>query len=291
MLQKADFTSETVYTKYMTKLDVKKTSITIEKEQIESWYIMFAIPCYDQQVTETTMMSLIKTIIYCRDRGIKFAVSTITDSLISRARNNIAAKFLANSEFTHMMFIDADIGFQPEDVIKMLWHNKEVVTGSYPIKEINWKKVKHDAVVNDIRYDQLMSKSLRFVVNPVKDKENQATLKVDDGAIEIFDAGTGFMLIQRSCFEKMIEAYPHLKYNDDTGSLTQEEKKYTYAFFNSYIDPHKNRFLSEDYVFCRYWQDIGGKIWVDPDIDMVHVGRMKFTGNMLSYLQDIAITE
>jgi len=84
----------------MNKLNVESTNIVIEKEQFESWYIMFAIPCYDQQVSETTMMSLIKMTMYCRDRGIKFAISTISDSLISRARNNITAKFLSNSEFT-----------------------------------------------------------------------------------------------------------------------------------------------------------------------------------------------
>ena len=224
---------------------------------------------------------------YFRDHGIKFAISTITDSLISRARNNISAKFLANSEFTHMMFIDADIGFEPEDVVKLLWHDKEVMTAAYPIKDINWRKVKHDAVAKDVKYDELMSRSLRFVVNPVKDNE-QTTLKVENGAIEIYDAGTGFMLIKRSCFEKMIDAYPHLKYNDDTGSLTKKEMEKTYAFFNSYIDTHKNRFLSEDYGFCRYWQDISGSIWVDPTITLVHVGRIKYTGTMLSYLQDIS---
>ena len=290
ILGKMSFSEKEMYNKHMAKLKEESITITLEKEQIESWYVMFAIPCYDQQISESTFMSMIKTVMYFRDRGIKFAVSTITDSLISRARNNIAAKFLANSEFTHMMFIDADIGFEPEDIVKMLWQNKEVVTGSYPIKDINWKKVKHDAVVNDIRYDELMTKSLRFVVNPVRHNE-QTELMVDNGAIEIFDAGTGFMLIQRSCFEKLIEAYPHLKYNDDTGSLNKKEQEYTYAFFNSYIDSHRKRFLSEDYGFCRYWQDIGGKVWVDPNINMTHLGRIKFTGNMLSYLQEIANTE
>jgi len=271
----------------MTKLQVETESIDITEEMTKKWYVMLAIPCYDQQITESTFMSIIKTVMFFRDHGIKFAVSTITDSLISRARNKIAAKFLANSEFTHMMFIDADIGFEPQDIVKLLWHNKEVMTGAYPIKDINWKKVKHDAVVNDINYKELMSKSLRFVVNPVKNSE-QTTLKVENGAIEIFDAGTGFMLIQRSCFEKLIDAYPNLKYDDDTGSLTKEEMKYTYAFFNSYIDPHRNRFLSEDYGFCRYWQDIKGSIWVDPTITLIHVGRIKYIGTMISYLQDIS---
>lgn len=272
----------------MTKLKTETEQIDITEEMTKAWYVMLAIPCYDQQITESTFMSTIKTVMFFRDHGIKFAISTITDSLITRARNNITAKFLANSEFTHMMFIDADIGFQPEDIIKLLWHNKEVMTAAYPIKDISWKKVKHDAVVNNVDYKELMSRSLRFVVNPVRG-DGQTTLKIENGAIEIFDAGTGFMLIKRSCFEKLIDSYPNLKYDDDTGSLSEEEKKSTYAFFNSYIDPHRNRFLSEDYGFCRYWQDISGSIWVDPTITLTHVGRIKYVGTMLTYLQDMTV--
>ena len=232
------------------------------------------------------MMSLIKTIMYFRDHGIKFAVATITDSLINRARNSMAAKFMAQSNLTHMMFIDADIAWEPEDIIKMLWHEKEIMTGAYPIKSINWENVEKN-VKAGMPSDKLLSNSLRYVVNAVKYKDNNK-LNVVNGAIEIFDAGTGFMLLKREVFTKLIEAYPHLKYNDDTGSLNDEERKWTYAFFNSYIDTHLNRFLSEDYGFCRYYQDIGGKVWVDPAIKMTHLGRMKYEGTMMSFLESNA---
>ena len=261
-------------------------TIEVNNEQLSKWNVLFAIPCYDQQISEPTMMSLIKTIMYFRDHGIKFAVATITDSLINRARNSMAAKFMAQSNLTHMMFIDADIAWEPEDIIKMLWHEKEIMTGAYPIKSINWENVEKN-VKAGMPSDKLLSNSLRYVVNAVKDKDNNK-LNVVNGAIEIFDAGTGFMLLKREVFTKLIEAYPHLKYNDDTGSLNDEERKWTYAFFNSYIDTHLNRFLSEDYGFCRYYQDIGGKVWVDPAIKMTHLGRMKYEGTMMSFLESNA---
>ena len=264
----------------------KPLSIEINQEQMKKWNVLFAIPCYDRQISEPTMMSLIKTVMYFRDHGIKFAIATITDSLINRARNNMAAKFLAQNQLTHMMFIDADIGFEPEDVIKLLWHDQEIITGAYPIKSINWESVKEN-VNNGIEPKNLLENSVRFVVNPIRKKEDNK-LSIINGALEIFDAGTGFMLIKREAFTKLIEKYPHLKYSDDTGSLGEEEKKLTYAFFNSYIDPHLNRFLSEDYGFCRYWQDIGGKVWVDPTIKLSHLGRIEFEGTMITYLEKVA---
>jgi len=249
---------------------------------------MIAVPCYDQQVTEPFFMSCIRMAMGFKDANLHFAISTITDSLISRARNNLIAKFMANPEFTHIMFIDADIGFDYEDVIKLLWHDKDIVTGSYPIKKINWNKV--EQLVNEkTPTEKLMTKSLRYVVNPVQDK--RGTVVVDNGAMNIYDAGTGFMLIKREVIEKMIKEYPHLKFKDDTGSLSREEMNWTYAFFNSYIDNETGRFLSEDYGFCRYWQDIGGSVWVDPTIDMLHLGRMKFEGRMMDFLETIVVPE
>jgi hypothetical protein len=258
-------------------------TIEIDNKKLQSWNVLFAIPCYDQQISEPTVMSLIKTLMYFRDHNIRFAVATITDSLINRARNSMTAKFMAQEQLTHLMCIDADIAWEPEDVIKMLWHDKEIMTGAYPIKSINWESVERN-VKAGVPTDELLGNSLRFVVNAVKDKESQA-LNVSNGAVEIFDAGTGFMLIKREVFTKLIEAYPNLKYSDDTGSLSDEERNWTYAFFNSYIDPHLNRFLSEDYGFCRYWQDIDGKVWVDPAIKMGHLGRMRYEGTMMSFLE------
>lgn len=261
----------------------QEQTIEISQEEINSWYPMIALPCYDQLISEPTVMSLIRTVMQFKEIGLKFSICTMTDSLISRARNQIAAKFLSNEEFTHLMFIDCDLGFSGDDIIKLLWHNKDVMTAAYPIKNINWDHVAENAK-EGLTGEELMESSLRYVVNTVKDVENNR-VEVDRGAIKVYDAGTGFMLIKREVFTKLIEAYPELKYVDDTGGLEEQDMNWTYAFFNSYVDPDKHRFLSEDYGFCRYLQEIGGSIWTDPSIEMLHLGRMRYKGTMLNWLE------
>lgn len=262
----------------------EEQEIEISADQIKSWHPLIALPCYDQMVTEPFFMSMLKTAMAFKDIGLKFSVSTLSDSLISRARNQLVAKFMANPDYTHLMFIDVDLGFIPDDIIKMLWHDKEVMTGAYPIKDINWKKVAEYAK-NGLDPAKLSEKATRFVVNPVKAGEN--TIKVDNGAISVYDAGTGFMLIKREAFDRLFSAYPELKYKDDTGLLQGDERENTYALFNSFVDDD-GRFLSEDYGFCRYWQKIGGEIWTDPTIELTHLGRMRYNGKLIDYLMEIS---
>lgn len=266
-------------------LNIQQQNIEITAEQIESWRPLFCLPCYDQQVTEPFFMSMMKTSMAFREYGIKFGISTISDSLISRARNQLVAKFMAIEEFTHLLFIDVDLGFHHEDILKMLWHDKEIMTGAYPIKSILWDRVV-DNVNKGVDKDLLAEKSTRFVVNPVS--YGNGTIHVDNGALSIYDAGTGFMMIKRSAFEKLFKAYPELKYNDDTGALNGSERDYSYALFNSYVDEETGRFLSEDYGFGRYWQKIGGEVWVDPSIELMHLGRFQYQGRMIDWLAENA---
>lgn len=229
-------------------------------------------------------MSTIKACMAFKEYGMKFGISTISDSLISRARNQLVAKFMANPAFTHLMFIDVDLGYSYEDILKMLWHDKDIVTGAYPIKEILWDKVVKLAK-DDCDPKKIAEKSTRFVVNPCVGADSK--IKFDNGALSIYDAGTGFMLIKREAFEKLFAAYPELKYKDDTGALSEEERNHSYALFNSYVD-EDGRFLSEDYGFGRYWQKIGGEIWVDPSIELTHLGRFEYKGRMIDWIVDNA---
>lgn len=266
-------------------LNIQQQNIEITAEQVNSWRPLICLPCYDQQVTEPFFMSMMKTAMAFREYGIKFGISTISDSLISRARNQLVAKFMAIDDFTHMLFIDVDLGFNHEDILKMLWHDKEIMTGAYPIKTILWDRVVEN-VNKGVASDLLAEKSTRFVVNPVA--KGDGVIAVDKGALSIYDAGTGFMLIKKSVFVKLFEAYPELKYNDDTGALSGREKDFSYALFNSYVDEETGRFLSEDYGFGRYWQKIGGEVWVDPSVELTHLGRFQYKGRMLDWLAEHA---
>jgi len=264
-------------------VEQEQTQITIPKEKIQEWNVFFALPCYDSHVTEPFMMSLLQALMYYKDIGMKYSVCTISDSLINRARNNLVAKFMGSPEFTHIMFIDVDLQFDRQSILKLLWHDKDVMTASYPIKEINWDKIKEGAQ-KDLDAKKLMEYGSRYVVHLAKPGETQ--LNIEKGAIECYEAGTGFMLIKRQVIEKMMKKYKKLKYKDDTSALNEQEIDYGYAFFNSYVDDD-GRFLSEDYGFCRYWQKMGGKVWVDPSINLTHFGRIRYTGKMMEYLNRI----
>jgi hypothetical protein len=264
-------------------IEQQKIDITISKEKIQEWNVFFALPCYDSHVTEPFMMSLLQALMFYKDIGMKYSVCTISDSLISRARNNLAAKFMAEPQYTHMMFIDVDLQFDKQSILKLLWHDKDVIAASYPIKEIDWNKVKEGAQ-KDLEFNKLMEYGSRYVVHLTKPGETQ--LKIEKGAIECYEAGTGFMLIKRQAIEKMMKKYKKLKYRDDTAALSEKEIDYGYALFNSYVDDD-GRFLSEDYGFCRYWQKAGGKVWVDPSIDLTHFGRIRYQGKMMNYLNRI----
>ena len=271
-----------MYNSFM--LETENQQIEITEDDINSWKVFIGLPCYDRQMTEPFVMSLMKLVMYFKQIGLGFSISTISDSLISRARNSVVAKFMASEEHTHLLFIDVDLGFEPESVLKLLWHDKDIITGAYPIKDIQWDKVAKYAK-EGVEPSNLLRKATRFVANPVKIGQN--TVKADNGAIAVHDAGTGFMLIKREALVKMFNAYPELRYKDDTGSLKGEELNHTYALFNSYVDEDQ-RFLSEDYGFVRYWQKLDGDIWVDPSIEMSHLGRLQFQGNMIEYLVQLS---
>lgn len=251
--------------------------ITIGPDDVKDWNLFLAVPCYDGAITESFFVSTLETIQMFTSLRMRYSITTAQDSLISRSRNILAAKFLADKDATHLLFIDADIGYDCRDILRLLVasKDKEIVTAAYPLKKINWDQVKIE-VGRGTPASELANSSVEFVNNFRQDTNGK--VKVVGGMLEVLDAGTGFMLIKREAFLKLVDAYPELKYEDDTGGVTEEEKKWTYAFFNSYIDEKDKRFLSEDYGFCRYWQKIGGQVWVDPNIKLTHVGRMKYSG-------------
>ncbi|MES2196478.1 MAG: hypothetical protein V4517_18820 [Pseudomonadota bacterium] len=99
-----------------------------------------------------------------------------------------------------------------------------------------------------------------------------------DGFVEVAEAPTGFMCIKRDVFRQMMESYPALNYVPD-GPPHPEAHLY-WLFFDCMVDPDSGRYLSEDFAFCRRWRDIGGKIWVDLECKLLHLGQHNFRGDL-----------
>ena len=187
------------------------------------------------------------------------------ESLIQRARNLLVAKFL-RTDCTHLLFVDADIVFNPQSVLDMLEFDKDIVCGIYCKKSIDWKNVYTSSPLNP--NEPLHQRGLDFNLNLMP------SLDVVDGRwCRVLDSATGMMLISRNVVERMYSAFQSLDVvNDIPGS---DVKQYC-AIFDCMIDPCSRRALSEDYSFCRRWQMLGGEVWADLASPLAHVGSWVF---------------
>ena len=240
-------------------------------------HIFVATPCYGGLCYGFYMQSCLKLQTMCKDMGINLSFSMLfNESLIQRARNLLVANFL-KSEATHMMFIDADIHFRPEDIFPMLEADKNIICGVYPKKEINWQGVKQ-AMDAGVPQDQLKHHTGAFVVN-LKNYDSQVTVPINQ-PVEIWNGGTGFMLIKREVITGMKDSLPSYLNNVMDVNNPANGESIT-EFFATMIEPETNILLSEDYYFCRKAREAGYSVWAAPWVELSHIGTYAFEGRLL----------
>jgi len=207
------------------------------------------------------------------------------ESLITRARNYCVDEFLRNEKYTHLMFIDSDIGFNPNDVLTLAAladpeGDKDIICGPYPKKTISWEKIK--MAVDKGFADQNPQKLSNYVGDYVFNPANGVNEIPLDQPVEVLEGGTGFMMIQRKTFEKFEEKYPELKYTPDhVRSENFDGSRQIMCYFDALIDEESNRYLSEDYMFCQWSRRIGLKVWMCPWMNMSHTGSYVFGGSLI----------
>jgi len=220
--------------------------IQVNVDYLKTTRVHICMPCYGGMLTESCFMSYIKWANTCRQLGIDWTMETMTnESLISRARNTLTAKFLHNKDSTHLMFIDADIGWEPWHLLVMLNAQKDVIGGLYPMKSL----------------------PVKWCVNGFDGAAQEGDLQ------EVSKTGTGFMLIKRDVFEKL-NAHPATKpFINDIG-LPPELNPFMKTYFDTAV--RENRYYSEDWTFCENWRDLGGQVWVDKRVLLKHTGTYVF---------------
>jgi hypothetical protein len=224
-------------------------------------------------VTQRYMQCLINLLYYAPTRGFSVSVELLGyDSLIPRARNTLVAKFLDKAEATHLIFIDADIGFEPGQIERMLRFGRDVVAGMYPLKLIEWNA----AVLRRLEVGEpFESATLRYVGTPhTGDKA-----EFEQGFVTGDFAGAGFLMIKREALAQMALAMPETKYAAAHNFTEPAASNNFHALFECMIDPETREYLSEDYAFCARWRALGGKVWLDTQSTLMHVGPREFRGD------------
>jgi hypothetical protein len=224
-----------------------QNTVQVNIDFLKTTKVHICMPCYGGNLTESTFMSFIKWSNTARQLGIDWTMETMTnESLITRARNTLTAKFLTNPDSTHLMFIDADIGWEPWHLLVMLNADKDVIGGLYPMKSI----------------------PIKWCVNGFEGAK-------EDGALqEVSKTGTGFLLIKRHVFEKL-NKHPHvIPFKNDIG-LPAELDAHMKTYFDTGV--RENRYYSEDWAFCENWRDLGGEVWVDKRVLLKHSGTYVFS--------------
>jgi len=236
-------------------------------------HIMVCTPMYGGMATGHYVQSILSMTGHFSSLGHKVSCAFMfNESLIQRARNNMAHQFL-KSEADYLFWIDADIKFRSEDALRMLIADKDVIGGIYPKKEINWGMVKEAAKADK---DNLQNFTGSFVVNLINPTNSSVVVKRDEPC-EVAALGTGFMLIKRHVLEKLKKKVKVFK-NDMSAMAHGEE---IHEFFGVPIDKESGRLLSEDYDFCHKWRKAGGKVYAAPWCQLGHMGSYLFEGTLV----------
>jgi hypothetical protein len=242
-------------------------------------HLVVATPCFGGQVSSIYASSIFQLQSALRAKSnIEFKVHLRDgDALITRARANLMTLFLDDPAATHFLFVDADIGFTPDQVFRLIESGADVVAGVYPIKRVNWDKARR---VIEARRPKLPAAALDYVLE-INDPDHVAVV---NGFTRVRYAGTGFLMIRRHVFERMCAhpAYASLQFFREHSHDALAGSLNRFALFECMIDPSSGTYLSEDFAFCKRWTDIGGEIWADLESRLDHVGPSVFHGDISS---------
>jgi len=259
--------------------------IKIDIEALKKRGLFLATPMYGGMCAGMFAKSTADLSALCTQYGIPLQMYYLfNESLITRARNYCCDEFMRSTS-EHMLFIDADIGFNPQDVIAMMAlqaedeEKYEIIGGPYPKKCISWEKIKSavDKGIADEDANVLEKFVGDFVFNP---KGGQQSIAIGEPC-EVLEIGTGFMMVTKKAMQKFQDKYPEYMYKPDHVRTEHfDGSREIMMFFQAEVDPVSKRYLSEDYWFCQKAQAADIKTWFCPWMKLQHVGTYIFGGSL-----------
>ena len=232
-------------------------------------HLVIGTPMYGGMCTSEYTQSLLNLSESAnKSEGVKLTTVFLgNESLIQRGRNTIAHHFMNLPDATHLLFIDADIKFRVEDVVKMIQADKSLIIGPVALKGYNWDEIRSAAINGE--YDIQRTGGV-FNINKLPDID----MVNENEPFEIEHGGNAFMMIRRDVFETL---KPHTPiYTNGGRSLPDGVEIYDY--FRVEINKDTNHLLSEDYFLCHSYRQLGGKVWCAPWVETRHFGSHLFNG-------------
>ena len=214
--------------------------------------VYIAMPCYDS-VKINTMLSVIKLVQQLANSGIKVGINTMKSPLIHQARNYLSSVFLT-TEYQYLLFIDSDVEFEPESVLRMLVAKKRIICTPYRVK----------------------AEKLDKHIYTVEFKDPKNIPMMPGGLVELEAGPTGLMLIDRSVFERIIKNHPELKIKNKATPTATQSHKFYYNFFDfGFNDGYAT---GEDISFCRLARENDFRIYANTESTTKHHGSYAWEG-------------
>ena len=225
--------------------------------------IMFAVTCYSGKMDHTLVLSLLGSQAECANLGweVKFVVRA-SDSIIARARNVIATTFL-ESDCSDLIMIDDDVAWQQGAIARMIAHPVDLVAGAYPARGEN--------------------AGPPFIMRPIQTEKNEIFFDKNTGLIEVEGVPAGFLRISKRAMTDLADARKDRWYEDQTAPGMKILDLFDFSF-----EPDTHRYFSEDYTLCRRYREIGGQVWVDPELMLHHTGSKCYSGKLGDWLREHA---
>jgi hypothetical protein len=275
------------------------------QQDIRSARILICTPCYAGMATANYTSSVLKASATLVRYGVQHDFFFMgNESLIQRGRNSCVQIFRANDYFTHLLFIDSDVGFEDKVILQLLLRDKEVIGAVYPDKGYNFANIQRASSryfqtplkpLTQDEQDDLVKNLVAFPIHPADDPP-----MIREGVLRVKDLHAGMLLLKRSAIERVIKHFPKSKYTinqeeiraeflrkeTDTAENTYPEDNYNcrdmYAIFDCFIED--DEFYAEDHGFCLRYHQAGGEIFVDLTLAVSHMGNVTFAGDPLQSL-------
>jgi hypothetical protein len=251
--------------------------------------LFVGVPCTQTGITETFLHSALALQKHCASLGWGLRIATRADGLVTRTRNIFGSLMVNRDDFTHLLMVDADIGFDPAVVERLVRAGHDVVGACVPLREVRWESVREAIKYGtDLTAEELQSLAHGHAVSFPHKGSGEPSRPVF-GFLPAHFIGSAMMLASRRVFLEMSRS--HLVTTYEHGAPWADVGASGWTFFDPMVEPEKKLYLSEDYAFCHRWRAMGGTVWADLRSRVTHSGVVTVAGDVALTLRTAAMIQ